>query len=350
MSCISTVLRHLATTPPGCLERANYSSTSTTTAHAHLAHYPVYVLNAPSLTHRRSFMRLQLVKLGAQDVTWVMCSNRPEVDALSPRLRACAYPCVQLNRYSNTNDTTGEPNLLSNGTVSLALKHKLCAYDLLQRGLTSALVLEDDAVLPPQLWRVLHYVARLPLQIELFWMGSYSSRKNVGTLADHAPVTVAPPHAAAAAFGGGAHESHESHAPPLPALAGLRKRNTTRFPPILGTVAYVLTDAAARLVAREPVTTAADIAISYFPREGVTHTIGMPRKPPPPGAQQHRGSGRTYADGTCEAADGTRYTQHSPAEQYGPSEWIIWPVAPQDRPKVFGAGDHGATHGVALSG
>ena len=37
------------------------------------------------------------VRLGAADVTFVMCSNRGEVDGLSPQQRACAYPCVQVS-------------------------------------------------------------------------------------------------------------------------------------------------------------------------------------------------------------------------------------------------------------
>ena len=326
MSCFSDVLRHLA--PPDCLHRKNYSahgnSPTTTSTSSSAAAFPIYVLHAPWLTRRHDFMHGQLKQLGAADVTWVICSNRGEVDALSPSMRACAYPCVQLNRYFNVNQSTNVPLPLSNGTISLALKHKIAAWDIVQRKLSSGLVLEDDAVLPPDLFRALSNVGSLPQRlgspVDIFWMGSYSSRKNVGTLNDHTKVS--PPRSETT---GG-----------LAALTSIRKRNATRFPPIFGAVAYVLFEPAARLVSSEPVTTAADIAISFYPRAGITHTVG--RSTP----------ARVFPDATCDAEDGVNYKQRTPSEQYGPPEWIIWPVAPGDQPKLFG--DHGGTHGVAPAG
>ena len=98
-----------------------------------LLRFPVYVLHAPWLVRRHAHMRRQLVGIGAADVTWVTCSNRDDVSALSPAQRACAYPCVQMNRYAEIDRSTGFANTLSNGTVSLALKHKMAAWDMLRR-------------------------------------------------------------------------------------------------------------------------------------------------------------------------------------------------------------------------
>lgn len=159
-SCFYSVMRHLASTPSGCMVRVDLSS-ATNTRH----YFPIYVLNAPFLSKRRTFMEGQLAKLGAADVTFIMCANRDEVNELSPTMRACAYPCVQLNRYFEL-ESTGMPRRLSNGTVSLALKHKLAAWDLLERKLRCALVLEDDAMLPADLFRHLEHVAQLPLPVD----------------------------------------------------------------------------------------------------------------------------------------------------------------------------------------
>ena len=353
-----SVLRHLTSSPSGCLERVDLGSNNTTNKTrfrpdrgdyppwAHELRFPVYVLNVPHLTRRRAFMTRQLASLNARDVTWILCANKLEVDAMGPKMRACAYPCVQLNRYFAMNKTTNEPeahgnsyiDFLSNGTVSLALKHKIAAFDIMRRKLDCALILEDDAVLPPTLFASLDYVAKLPERlkdrggIDLFWMGSYSSRKNVGTLIDHEPISMP-------------YDAKTRQAKTDPVLdIKLRKRNATRFPPIFGAVGYVLFSPAADLVASEPVTTAADIAISYFPKSHINHEMGGRVAGHPQ---------RVYLDGTCESdpwQEGTlpkgvaraKYVQRTPTEQYGPHEWILWPVPPQDQQSLFG--DRGGTH------
>ena len=105
------------------------------------------------------------------------------------------------------------------------------------------------------------------------------------------------------------------------------------------------------------VTTAADIAISLWPRAGVSHTIGVPGNAPTraAAAQRHDARASTFDDGTCAAeAAGTGTAsllqQRTPTEQFGPNEWVIWPVAPGDRAKYFGAADQGATHYSAPPG
>lgn len=312
-NCFIGVLQHLSTSPHNCLHREDLSY-NISFASIVLPRFPVYVLHAPWLVRRHSHMKKQLLQLGAADVTWVKCANRDDVNALTPQQRSCAYPCVQMNRYSEVNRTTGFAKTLSNGTVSLALKHKLAAWDILRRRIAAALILEDDAVLPPELWTWLMRL-RPPPSCQLFWMGSYSKRTNVGTLSAHTRVG-----------------------------DSVFRRNASMFPVILGAVSYVLYQSGAEIVAHEPVTTPADIAISLFPREGVTHSA----KGTDAGVGAEIGGGglpyRTFPDGVCEDASGRRFEQRTPPEQYGPLQWLIWPVPREEQELRFG--DHGGTHNV----
>ena len=142
--------------------------------------FPIYVMNTPELARRRAFMRSQLARLGARDVTWVLCGNRDEIEAFSPALRRCVYPCVQLNMLNMRPKWPLRPSTqpMSNGTLSLALKHKLAASHILTRRLPCALLLEDDAVLPwrraDMFWRALARIAALDASVpmDIFWLGS----------------------------------------------------------------------------------------------------------------------------------------------------------------------------------
>ena len=89
---------------------------------------------------------------------------------------------------------------------------------MLQRKLTAALVLEDDATLPTDLWVAMERIS-LPPTAQLFWMGSYSRRTNVGTLASHP-------------FADGTTLSTASGSKSKP--VAIHKRNGTMFPPIFG--------------------------------------------------------------------------------------------------------------------
>lgn len=271
--------------------------------------------------------------------SWVTCANRYDVDAFDKQQRACAYPCQQLNRYHVVKEPAGAPEVLSNGTVSLALKHKLACFDMLQRNLPAALILEDDAVLPLDLWGMMARVF-LPASANIFWMGSYSRRINVGTLSDHEPVHLAASTAPLSSHSGPISSQHAG------GLIHVYRRSPAKFPTILGAVSYVMFASGARIVASEPVTTAADIAISYFPRTGTniraksTSTAITATKDA--GADA---SYRSFTDGSCavDGIDGPRlYEQRTPTEQYGPKEWLIWPMPPDERLKHLG--DTGATH------
>ena len=63
------------------------------------------------------------------------------------------------------------------GTLSLALKHQMVYYDVVQRKLPSALVLEDDALLPQDLWE-LYAAICLPTDAGVFFLGSYAERRD----------------------------------------------------------------------------------------------------------------------------------------------------------------------------
>ncbi len=257
-NCFADVLRALA--PPACMHRQSYANSTLT-----LDQIPVYVMHAPVLAHRRAHMRAQLERLGALDVTWVLCANREDVVALTTEQRACAHPCVQHNQWFGENQT------MKNGTLSLALKHKLACHDMLQRRLPAALMLEDDALLPSNLWARLS-ATPIPGNADLFYLGSYSRNRVQGTLRNHPLV-----------------------------LPGVHRRNTSAL--IFGALAYVTFAGGARVITAAPVTTAADIAIS------------------------HDG-------GECTGDDGRVYTHHPPANQYGPTEWWVWPVP------LMGGGTH----------
>ncbi len=289
-NCFAEVLSALAS--PDCMHREDLSANiSTPSLNLSMSRVPIYVMHAPMLVQRHAHMRQQLKRLAATDVTWVLCANRDAVNALTARQRACAYPCVQLNQWHARNSSTGEPLPLKNGTLSLALKHKLACYDMLERHLTAALILEDDAILPSDLWAQMAR-SQIPGDADVFWMGSYTRSKAWDTLKNHPT-----------------------------ALPGTKiHRRNMSVGGILGTTSYVMFASGARILLAEPVTTAADIAISFSPRPGVAHSLSH-------GRDAHHGkSKRTFDDGTCEGADGQLYMQRPPPKQYGPREWIIWPI------------------------
>ena len=208
--------------------------------------------------------------------SWVTCANRYDVDAFDKQQRACAYPCQQLNRYHVVKEPAGAPEVLSNGTVSLALKHKLACFDMLQRNLPAALILEDDAVLPLDLWGMMARVF-LPASANIFWMGSYSRRTNVGTLSDHEPVHLAASTAPLSSHSGPISSQHAG------GLIHVYRRSPAKFPTILGAVSYVMFASGARIVASEPVTPAADLPspTSRVPAPISAQRAQVPPSPPP---------------------------------------------------------------------
>ena len=170
--------------------------------------------------------------------------------------------------------------MLSNGTLSLALKHRLAHWDIYRRQLPAALVVEDDALLAPDLWqRLAQY--RPPVDADLFFLGSYSQNRNPRmTLSAAQAVAGSSPAVHCRAAGDGE-------------------------PYILGTVAYVVFARGAAALQR-PVVAEADVDLSL---------LSTPRPRCASGGRRLR------------AAPSSECAVAAPPRQCGPSQWLVWPSA-----------------------
>ena len=264
-----------------CLERVSFALPQPSNF------LPVYVAHARGLTKRRAHIEAQLRRVGAPDATFVMCGDVGVVNALDPALYGCLHP-----QYTRTDWSRPGVTRLPNGTLSLALKHRLAHADALRRGLNAALVLEDDAVLPPNFWTTLSvYMAAMPADASLFFIGSYSRSTNPKlTLANHPKVSSSRgtllqlPSAASSDASG-------VEVPPLH-----RRLNGTLAPKphILGTVAYVVLARGARHLGTLPIRAEADVDLSLL-----TPTSRCGATSP-----------------SCRVG--------APPSQYGPSRWLVW--------------------------
>ena len=286
--CFGDALRSLVS--ESCMLRKSLADCTAAPCLRHLTQLPIYVLHAPHLKARHTFMSEQLAAIRAADVTWVQCANANDVVALDSRRKACLYPCRR----------SGHP-ALTNGTLSLGIKHRLASMDVLMRRLPAALVLEDDATVPPDLWAQLHRYREVPLDAAIFYLGSYSYNLRKGVLADH-PLVVAAPAGSRADLWGRSNGSSVVH-----------QRNLSAFPAMLGTVAYVMYAAGARTFLSGPVTGPADADMS-----------------------QVQDAGCTDRDGTYHPAAA------APTPVYGPPRWIIWP----ERTGRLGGGTHVVSDGA----
>ena len=223
------------------------------------AHMPIYALHYTALVERGKALRLRLTELRAADVTWVYCADRDVVQALDATQRACIYPCTNPNLWFQ--------GVMRNGTISLALKHKLAAYDLFHRHLPAALVIEDDAVFAPNFWSELMQL-QIPSDCDVLLIGSYSKAAHYGT------------------FKGFPLASSNVHARNL-TEGGTRS--------IFGAVGYMLFHSGARHVVMSPVTAPADVAL-----------FGWHVDP-------------------CTGPDGRVHAPLPLARQYGPTRWLVWP-------------------------
>ncbi|KAL3932269.1 MAG: hypothetical protein SGPRY_000775 [Prymnesium sp.] len=240
---------------------------------------PIYVLHSPFLHDRRNFMLDQLSGICTRDVTWVTCIERATIDLLDWEQRHCLMPCEAITTYFNPE---GKAHL-ANGTVSLALKHKAAYLNIEKRRLTRALVLEDDAVLPPRLWDILA-AASVPADAQLFFLGSYGtwSGNSLGTQAIRLGVDARL-----------VNQDLDKNPPLVPVL----KRNATTYPSILGGVGYIVYQSGAKFLSRLPVVAPADI--------GMTFVEQTPHQQP----------------ASCDG-----FSLHVPLPQYGVARWIIWPA------------------------
>lgn len=130
---------------------------------------PFYILNTPALVERRDSVLGQLRKHGAADMTFVHCANRQDVASLTEHDISCLHPSMAPTRWTHV-----QPELAT-GTLSLAVKHFLAMYDMLQRHLLFAAVLEDDALLHPRFGtELISALPEIPEDAYLYFLGSYS--------------------------------------------------------------------------------------------------------------------------------------------------------------------------------
>ena len=127
---------------------------------------PTYVIHAPHLVKRKESILRNLRNIHTSSVTFVTCANRDFVNRLSYTERDCLYTST-FNPFDKKN------TILQNGTISLALKHKIAYADIVKRKLKRAVVLEDDAFLPTRFWDKMQSF-QLPPDTDIFYMGSYS--------------------------------------------------------------------------------------------------------------------------------------------------------------------------------
>lgn len=171
-SCFLSVLAEL--TNDACMVRRSYSS-GRMQQPSHAQRLPIFVTHAPFLVERKAWMERQFATIAASDVTFIECFNGEDSENLTPHMRACLHPCFVEVELHAVGGARPKQAGLSHGTLSLAVKHRLAAFEILRRRLHAALVLEDDAALPFELWKMLAAV-RLPRNAQLFYVGSYSHR------------------------------------------------------------------------------------------------------------------------------------------------------------------------------
>ena len=179
----------------------------------------------------------------SSDVTWVHCANRDDVRMFAAETRACLHPEYVVHPWARKGDPARpKAYAMANGTLSLALKHQLAVFDLARRRLAAAIIFEDDAMAPPDLWRKLAQF-RVPTDADLFYLGSYSSRSYVGSLNSEPLVT-------GSGEGGGDGPA-------------IRKRRNGSNPLLIGTNAYIVFAKAASVLLK-PVRAEADIWLSLL--------------------------------------------------------------------------------------
>ena len=205
-------------------------------------------------------MEQRLRAMGGSDVTFVLCADRQDIARLDAAERRCLHP-----EYVPTRNWAHRGGL-SNGTISLALKHQIAYAEISRRRLDAALIVEDDAALPADMWQQLGpYSDALPTDAAVFYLGSYSATSRWGTLKSEPPLSSIGPR--------------------------IHRRRNGSEPHLLGTLAYV---AFARAIPAllHPVTVEADLTLALLP--------------PSDACGPH-----------CRIA--------GPREQYGPSEWLVGP-------------------------
>ena len=302
-ACFKATLASLA--KPDCMVQRSYGNST-----PGVPQLPIFVAHAPFLKERRAWMVAQFMAIGADDVTFVECANKNDIANLAAHEFQCLTPCwtemtphlmmpttgdvrAELNRKAATADLSAfarmQQMLWSNGTISLAAKHRMAALEIVRRRLKAGIILEDDAALPIDLWQQLATIS-LPQDAEVFYLGSYSSSR-------------------AMSFG----TSCASHylVEPLMMRSHVRRvqvmrRNFSCFPQTIGATAYVLLQAGAVTSSRGPILDGADYAMSLHLPEKKQGRLGM----------------------FCQGADGLIHEPSisMPLRVYGPHQWMVWPA------------------------
>ena len=267
--CFTSTLHALTNRPSGCMRRTNLAR-----GDVHQSFYlPIYATVVPvRLRERMEALERRLAALGSPSVTFIECANREDVAALSAEERMCVHP-----RYFRM-DLRGIPEELSNGTLSLSLKHALAYFDVVHRDLPAALVLEDDAMVPASLWRQLA-AYHVPCDASIFWLSAY--RNNMGTFS-----------LAGAAFRPVQPSAEAVHIPDGPTIYR-RLENNSEYPVIISAAGYIIFARGARLMMTHPVYAPADVAISCL-------------------TPQCMGSGPKAT-----------FELRAPSGQYGPGRWFF---------------------------
>ena len=272
-----------------------WRSSSLDSSRSLLPQIPIYVLSVPRLVARRAAMAQRLEAAMAHDVTWVDCANREDVVRFSPALRRCLHPEYIPHPWSRRPSVlpSGPSTVLwamANGTLSLQLKHQLAIWDSMRRKLPSALVLEDDATVPPSLWLQLAAYNTLPKNVDVFYIGSYSSRADISTLSSEPLIRTSR--------GNSSHNGRGAIS-----SAPVHRRTNGSQPLLVGSNAYIIF-AKAMEALLTPVRAEADVSLSLLdaPKQCQVQrgTLGM--------APDVKLCGRLRAP---------------PRHQYGPAYWIV---------------------------
>ena len=300
---------------PGCMERRSYAHGPSCTSALPprvMRQTAVYVLTAAHLLARRASAEKQLKSLCAADVTWVLCCTREQYEhELSDEQRLCIHPCVADTFWN----PTGKP--FSNGTISLAMKHRAAAIDMMDRNLTSAIVLEDDAHLDPNIWEHLNTV-RLPENATIYYLGSYSMRDN----------------AFSGRWGNLTHPITHTELPgQRPSGLHVYQRNERMWPFILGTIGYVIFPFGARVLAERPILATADVDLT------APFRFASCRKLENGSLLKVNGCVSTSCTARNSRGDLTIFELGgAPGPQFGPDKWLVWPI------RSFGIGTHKGGH------
>ena len=278
LGCFEQVIRKLVS-KPNRLVRLKHAGLRP-------AAMPTYVVHARWLTHRAHAIIQTLRQLHerdqrALDLTAVLGAETEELRALDSWSLACVHSPVPTRWNSG----------MHLGTLSLALKHQMVYYDVVQRKLPSALVLEDDALLPQDLWE-LYAAICLPTDAGVFFLGSYAERR--GRLSYYYL------HGASRANPNGyrvAWNQSCSRAGSRYKRKAVFRRQPDRYPTILGTIAYIIFQQGAREVLG-PVHAPADITLSLLSEVGKDCIIGG-------------------NNSTCPF--------RGPRNQYAPAVWLVGP-------------------------